>query len=162
VIFVVLGGIGLPGGAVYINHNLLRSRGWETGVALAGPAMNVLLIVLIGIGFKSGLIPADPSKLATISLAFLFQLQVSALLLNLIPVPPLDGFQAIAPWLPPELRGRLYGMANIGMFVLFIALWFIPPFRDAFWDTVYGVCDLMGVNPYWGRIGYRAFRFWEQ
>ena len=37
VIFVVLGGLALPGGAVYINRELLRSRGWATGVSLAGP-----------------------------------------------------------------------------------------------------------------------------
>ena len=30
VVFLLMGGIGLPGGAVYINHQLLRSRGWDT------------------------------------------------------------------------------------------------------------------------------------
>lgn len=162
VVFVILGGIGLPGGAVYINRHLLRSRAWDTGVSLAGPAMNVILILLIAIGFKSGLVPGDSSKLATISLAFLLQLQVSALLLNLIPVPPLDGFQAIAPWLPAEWRERLFGMSNIAMFVLFIGLCFVPAFNQSFWNLVNGICDLMGVNPYWGRMGYRAFRFWDR
>ena len=38
-VFMMVGGIGLPGGAVYINRHLLRSRNWETGVSLAGPAM---------------------------------------------------------------------------------------------------------------------------
>ena len=35
---VVLGGIGLPGGAVYIERHLLKSRGWDTWVSLAGPS----------------------------------------------------------------------------------------------------------------------------
>src|SRR5262245_50442824 len=89
VVFMMLGGIGLPGGAVYIDRSLLRSRWWGTAVSLAGPAANLVLIVLLGLAFKSGLIPADSSKLATIALAFLLQLEVSALLLNLLPIPPL-------------------------------------------------------------------------
>src|SRR5438552_3895506 len=47
VIFMMMGGIGLPGGAVYIEHHLLRSRAWETGVSLAGPFMNLLLVLVI-------------------------------------------------------------------------------------------------------------------
>src|SRR5262249_25868997 len=35
VIFMMLGGIGLPGGAVYINDQALRSRQWRTAVSLA-------------------------------------------------------------------------------------------------------------------------------
>ncbi len=46
-LFMVVGGIGLPGGAVYINKHLLRSRGWETGVSLAGPAMNLALVIVL-------------------------------------------------------------------------------------------------------------------
>src|SRR5580698_5444736 len=47
ILFMAMGGIGLPGGAVFINNNLLRSRGWETAVSLAGPAMNLLLALVI-------------------------------------------------------------------------------------------------------------------
>jgi Zn-dependent protease len=162
VIFVMLGGIGLPGGAVYIDRTLLRSQAWETGVALAGPAMNVILILLIGLGFESGLIPSDATKLATISLAFVLKLQVSALLLNLLPVPPLDGFQAIAPWLPWEWRERLSNSSNAGMLILFVLLWYVPAVNNGLWNAVDGICSSIGVNPYWGYLGLKAFRFWEQ
>jgi Zn-dependent protease len=162
VVFVMLGGIGLPGGAVYIDRTLLRSQAWESGVALAGPAMNVILILLIGVGFESGLIPSDGTKLATISLAFLLQLQVSALLLNLLPVPPLDGFQAIAPWLPWEWRERLVNSSNVGLLILFLLLWYVPAVNNGFWNVVDGICSPLGVNPYWGYLGQKAFRFWEE
>jgi Zn-dependent protease len=162
VVFVMLGGIGLPGGAVYIDRTLLRSPAWETGVALAGPAMNVILILLIGVSFESGLIPSDGTKLATISLAFLLQLQVSALLLNLLPVPPLDGFQAIAPWLPWEWRERLVNSSNVGLLILFLLLWYVPAVNSGFWNVVDGICRPLGVNPYWGYLGQKAFRFWEE
>jgi Zn-dependent protease len=158
--FVIIGGIGLPGGAVYINTSLLRSRQWETAVALAGPGMNVILILLVTIGFQTGLIPSDSTKLATVAMAFFLQLQISALLLNLVPLPPLDGFQAIAPWLPPAWRERLLGSANLGMFILLLALWFTP-LGPHFWDLVNEICRSLGVFPNWGRMGYRAFRFWD-
>jgi len=78
-----------------------------------------------------------------------------------LPVPPLDGFQAIAPWLPAELRERLFGMSRVGIFVLFLALWFVEPFNKAFFGVVNEICQWIGVRDYWVRLGYRAFRFWE-
>jgi Zn-dependent protease len=160
VVFLLMGGIGLPGGSVYINRHLLRSRAWDTAVSLAGPAMNVILILLIALLFKAGVIPSDPSKLATISMAFLLQLQVSALLLNLLPVPPLDGFQALAPWMQPEHRERMLQASNVTFFALFLALAYVSPVNHAFWNAVHGVCDFLGVPQEWGLEGYRAYRFW--
>jgi Zn-dependent protease len=161
VVFMALGGIGLPGGAVYINNSLLRSRGWDTAVSLAGPAMNVILIVIIGLAFKTGLIPPDSSKTVTITMAFVLKLQIFGVLLNLLPIPPLDGFQALAPWMRPETRERLYGMSNVGLFALFLALWYIKPVGDAFHSIVDSISNFMGVDSYWAYLGYRAFRFWE-
>ena len=56
-LFLAMGGIGLPGGAVYIERQLLRSREWETLMSLGGVAMNILLIALIALLFKIGVIP---------------------------------------------------------------------------------------------------------
>jgi Zn-dependent protease len=162
-VFLALGGIGLPGGAVYINHQLLRSRAWQTWVALAGPAMTFAVIVVLGLVFRAGLVPPDPRSLATVSLAFLLQLEVCALLLNLLPIPPLDGFQAIAPWLPAKVREQMYSWSNYGLLLLFVALWYVAPLNQAFWGSVYFITDeLLGVEQFWGRIGWRTFRFWEQ
>jgi Zn-dependent protease len=128
-------------------------------MSLAGPAMNLLLILVISLLFKLGIIPSDQTKLSTISMAFLLQLQVCALLLNLLPIPPLDGFQAIAPWLPAEMRERMQGAANVGIFLVFIALSFI---QKVFWMAVSAICNGMGVDGYWAYLGYKAFRFWAQ
>src|SRR6185295_12193584 len=46
-VFLAIGGMGLPGGAVYIERQLLRSREWETLVSLGGVAMNAILVVVI-------------------------------------------------------------------------------------------------------------------
>jgi Zn-dependent protease len=161
VIFMIAGGIGLPGGAVYIERHLLRSRAWDTWVSLAGIAMNLLLVFFISLGFRTGLLTNDPQSLASVSLAFLLELQIGAILLNLIPVPPLDGFQAIAPWLPLETRQRLFAMSNLGMWIVFLALWYIQPLNEAFWNLVHVLMALLGVSPYMGYIGYQNFRFWD-
>ena len=47
-LFLALGGIGLPGGAVYIETWRLRSRRWISAVSLAGPASNLILAILLG------------------------------------------------------------------------------------------------------------------
>ena len=72
-LFLVLGGIGLPGGAVYIETWRLRSRRWVTAVSLAGPASNLILAILLGI-----LLSVAPVSSGGIwpALAFLAFLQV--------------------------------------------------------------------------------------
>lgn len=162
VVFMMMGGIGLPGGAVYIERHLLRSRGWDTWVSLAGPAMQLPLIILISLMFKLGWLQNDPGSLASVSLGFLLQLEISSLILNLLPVPPLDGFQAIAPWLPEDTREKMFAVSNQAIWILFLALWFIPPLNAALWNSVYFFCDLVGVDPYLGHIGWKTFRFWER
>jgi len=161
VVFVVLGGIGLPGGAVYIERQLLRSRGWETGMSLAGPAMNLLLVLILGLLFRAGVVPPTDDHLSSVALALLLQLQISALILNLLPIPPLDGFQAISPWLPQETRVQLYAMSNQALWILFLLLWFVPPVRDGFWTMVYAISDVLGVPSDLAFSGWRAFRFWR-
>jgi Zn-dependent protease len=162
VIFMMMGGIGLPGGAVYIERHLLRSKYWETAMSLAGPAMNVIMIMIIGLCFRLGLISTDPTHLASISLGFLMQLEISAVLFNLIPLPPLDGFQAIAPWMPEDARERFYAFSRYSLMILFFIFWRIDFLNHIFWTIVYAVSDLLGVPSELGWEGYQAFQFWKQ
>ncbi|MEY2409725.1 MAG: hypothetical protein QOF48_2395 [Verrucomicrobiota bacterium] len=159
--FLALGGIGLPGGAVYIERQLLRSREWETLMSLGGVAMNLVLIALLALLFNVGVIPRDPGLMGTVALAFVLKLEISAVLFNLIPIPPLDGFQAIAPWLPAETRERMYAMSNVALVVLFLALSYSAPLNMAFWGTINTVSEWLGVPAAWGQAGYRSFKFWE-
>jgi Zn-dependent protease len=161
VLFVLLGGIGLPGGAVYIERSLLRSRGIDTAVSLAGPLANIVLMLVLGALFKFGAIPTDPSNLLSVSLAFLLHLQVSAIVLNLLPLPPLDGFGAIAPWISESARQHAYSNASVTLFVLFIALSFVPVINNAFWETVYSINALFDVPRNLVRVGWKTYRFWD-
>jgi Zn-dependent protease len=112
-IFLLMGGIPLPGGATYIRRDLLRSKLWNSLVSAAGPAMNLLLFVLLSIpllpqlGWVDYQKPAAEWENAQVFVAAMAFLQGLAVLFNIVPVPPLDGFGIISPFLPPDVRQRL-------------------------------------------------------
>jgi len=78
----------LPGGAVYINDHLLRSKGWRSMVSLAGPFMNLALIWIMCIPFWVGALEHPRAATLACGLAFLIQLEICAVLFNLIPCRP--------------------------------------------------------------------------
>ena len=161
VVFMMLGGIGLPGGAVYIDDQALRSRQWRTAVSLAGPAMNLFLVAILWLPFGAGWIEQSRNSLAAYSLAFLIQLEISSVLLCLLPVPPLDGFRAISPWLPEEITERLLAQSSAFLWGLFLVLWYVPAANGMFWDVVFGVSNALGIDPRLGYVGLREFQFWR-
>ncbi len=158
-IFLLAGGIGLPGGAVYIDRSRLRSAGWESAVSLAGPAANAVCAVLLSLPFLLGNLSSGAGWFPP-CLAFAVVLQVSSVLLNLIPVPPLDGFGAITPWLPAHLRRLGSDGSGIGMMAVFIVMSYVRPVNRAFWDLVFGLSALLGVPATLALEGQSAFRIW--
>jgi Zn-dependent protease len=157
-VFLMMGGIGLPGGAVYINDQLIRSKGWRTAVSLAGPAMNVLLVIVLCVPFWLGL---SDTRFAA-PLAFLIQLEISAVLLNLLPVPPLDGFRAFMPWLPAELGQRLLQQSTTALWILFLLMWYVQPLNAGFWYLVRALSNALGIDPALADLGWHEFRFWKK
>ena len=156
-LFLVMGGIGLPGGAVYIETWRLRSRGWISAVSLAGPTSNLVLAILLGLLLRFG--PVTSSGLWP-GLAFLAFLQVSALVLNLIPLPPFDGFGAIEPYLPDNIRMTLAQTQGMLAWVVFFLLWYVPAFNNLFWSSISFLTQLAGVPLQLAGLGYNLFRFW--
>jgi len=157
-LFLLLGGLGLPGGAVYIEHWRLRNRWWDSAVSLAGPLSNALLALLLAVPFRLGL-ASDGGVWPAI--AFLGLLQVSSVLLNLIPIPPLDGYGVMAPHLSFSLRARLDSVRAWGLWGLFLLLWYVPPANRAFWDLVYSLTAQLGFPFDLIEEGLRQFRFWR-
>ncbi len=158
-LFLVMGGIGLPGGAVYIETWRLRNRRWESAVSLAGPLSNLLLGGLLAV-----LLRAAPPTGGGIwpGLAFLALLQVMAAVLNLIPLPPLDGYGALSPYLPPDLRARFGRLGGAGMWILFLLLWYVPFLGDAFWELVFRLAGGMGIPLPLAAQGLSALLFWRR
>ena len=156
-LFLVLGGIGLPGGAVYIETWRLRSRAWITAVSLAGPTANLVLAIVLGTFLRFA--PVTSGGIWP-GLAFLAFLQVSALVLNLIPLPPFDGFGAVEPYLPMNLRASLSQTRGMLSFAVFFLLWYVPFLNDAFWGLVISLANLAGVPLELVQLGLRGFQFW--
>ncbi len=52
-LFLLLGGIGLPGGAVYVETWRLRNSRWVSAVSLAGPLSNLVLGLILAVILRS-------------------------------------------------------------------------------------------------------------
>ena len=131
-LFLALGGIGLPGGAVYIETWRLRSRGWKSVVSLAGPAANLLLAIVLGTVLS--IVPGVDREGYGRRLAFLAFLQISAVVLNLIPLPPFDGFGVVEPFLPERVRAGVAQISGLLPWVVFFLLWYVPEVYDSVLD----------------------------
>ncbi len=171
VVFVILGGIGLPGGAVYIERHRIRGRLKHSLISAAGPLVNILfaavLLTAVGAGWFES--PTDridfegrelPYSALSAALAYLGMFQVSAALLNLLPVPGLDGYGILEPWLSPQARRAVEPFAPYGMLAVFALLWQSEVNRW-FFDLVYSVTDLFGVDRGYIFLGDYLFRFWN-
>jgi Zn-dependent protease len=157
-LFLVMGGIGLPGGAVYIEKWRLRSRRWESAVSLAGPLSNLVLAVVLALVLHFA--PAAAGGLWP-GLAFLALLQVSAVVLNLIPLPPFDGYGALEPYLPTNIRLRMDQTRGLLSLAVFFVLWYVPFIGSAFWGLVRFLAQLLGIPFALAGQGYDLFMFWK-
>jgi len=157
-LFLALGGIGLPGGAVYIETWRLRSRGWQSAVSLAGPSMNILLALVLALVLQ---IPSVEASAAAPGLAFLTYLQVTAAVINLIPMPPLDGYGIIAPYLSLSLQQVMVQFGRYSMWILLLALWYVPFVGGAIFGLIATITLGLGVDRVLIAQGFDMFQFWR-
>jgi Zn-dependent protease len=155
-LFLVSGGIGLPGGAVYIETWRLRSRYWLSAMSLAGPMANVLVAIILALVLKYtsvGETAFGPG------LAFLAYLQIMAVVLNLLPIPPFDGFGIIEPFLPDDLRMRIAPVRGAFVWIVFAVLWFVPFAGRLLGSLIFTITGVFGISPVLILAGYEQFTF---
>jgi Zn-dependent protease len=153
VIFLLIGGIPLPGAATYVRRDLLRGRGWDSAVSAAGPAMNILLFVILGLichprfGWIDRYAPASEWSTAQAFVAALAFLQLFAAILNLLPIPSFDGFGIIFPYLSPEMQQKA-GDPQVGNFCMigFFILMMSTKLSLYLHMAVYYVGDALGMD----------------
>jgi Zn-dependent protease len=159
-LFILMGGIGLPGGAVLLNRSVL-SDGRASIVALAGPATNLALgcgsLALIGFDVIDG----SASPFLASAIGFFGVLQIAVFVLNMLPIPGFDGYAAIEPRLSPSTQQLLRPVATYGPLVAILAIWQVEPVGDAYWIAVTFITELFGVELADWRCGYSQFRFWS-
>ncbi|WP_346011912.1 site-2 protease family protein [Streptomyces sp. SID3343] len=157
-IFVLLGGIPLSGGAVYLDRAAIRGRVRNSLVSAVGPLTNAATALVLALILASGAVDgANTPFLAAFS--FLIQLQVIAAVLNLLPVPGLDGYGVAEPWLPFGFRKAVAPYAPYAILFLFALLW-SPKVNHLFYDVIDEITGALDVSPYLASLGYTLFRFW--
>jgi Zn-dependent protease len=157
VLFIALGGIGLPGGAVYVQTAFMSKR-QKTLVSLAGPAVNLVFAVVLLTLIRVLYDPAHSVFWA--GMAFLAFLQITALLLNMLPIPGLDGYGALEPHLSAETQRALQPAKQWGFFLLLLLL-LAPGLNQWFFSAVYWLFDLSGVSSALSAVGGQLTRFWS-
>jgi len=96
-------------------------------VAAAGPSMNILLalvsvlLLLIARSFGS-----TASSWLMMALAYSIEINLVLAVLNLWPIPPLDGSKIAIGLLPPALALPLWRMSRYGMLFLLMILFLAP------------------------------------
>lgn len=150
-LFTIMGGIPLIGGRTMVSRTALRSRWWDTAVSLAGPGANAAIALVIAAVLRNGIV--DPYSPAGAGLAFLALLEVVTVVFNLLPVPPLDGFGAIAPHMDPMTRSRWESIGWGGYMMVLMAFWVVPGLGAWFWAQSFDIATSIGVDPVMSSIG---------
>jgi Zn-dependent protease len=130
ILFLIMGGVWLPGGIAYINQRKIRNRLLRSIVAAARPISSILISLILSFYFQN--ITRDiliiESKITgnlwlPVSIAFLAYLQVFTAVFNLIPIPGLDGYDIIDPWLSNHVRSKFNYLRKYNTLIIIGLLW---------------------------------------
>ncbi|MFF0742646.1 site-2 protease family protein [Streptomyces sp. NPDC004111] len=160
IIFVIMGGIGLPGGAVFIERGRIQGRWKHSLISAAGPLTNVVFAIVCTAPFWLDALDGVPAAFRY-ALGFLALLQVSAAILNFLPVPGLDGYGVIEPWLSHRFRRQIEPYAPFGLLFVFALLW-VPSVNRVFFDVIYAITGSLGVDEVESYCGRDLFQFWQE
>jgi Zn-dependent protease len=116
-LFVAGFGWGKP---VPVDSNNLRAPvrlSWAA-VSVAGVFSNLLLAAVISLPIRLGLVGYPFGNFGTL-LAYMVQINIVLAVFNLIPFPPLDGFNILSAALPANIMRPLVPVMRWGPFILF-------------------------------------------
>ncbi|MFN3521679.1 MAG: site-2 protease family protein [Phenylobacterium sp.] len=157
-IALALGGIGFPGGAVYLREDLMRSRAWRSLASLAGPFGTLVVLIVLT---RAMPLAAGASTALYDALAFLAFLQATALVLNLAPIPGFDGYGAIRPWLPGAVARALAPIEGLAVIAFLGLLFLLPGAAALLFGAAFVISESLDAPIHAVRAGWEAFRFWR-
>lgn len=157
ILILLIGGIPLPGGAVWIEHAAIRSRAARSLVSLAGPGTN---LVLGGLLTAAVALVEMPIGLA-VGLSCLAFIQVIAFVLNILPIPGLDGFGVIEPFLSLNARRMAARVRPWAPLVLFLLIIGVPGVSSVFFQIGGTVFAAVGGDATLAFAGYGELLFWR-
>jgi Zn-dependent protease len=162
--FLAMGGIGLPGGAVYVNPAAIRSRGMRSLTSAAGPFASIVCAGLLLVPFVTGLAYSHMGGHTAFwaGVALLAFLQLTAVFFNLLPVPGLDGFGILSPYLPETLLRGIGSLRGFTFLLIFLLFFNDTPVSRGFWRGVAGVGTLFHLDFGLVLAGLNLFQFWTR
>lgn len=161
---LLLGGVGFPGGAVYLREDLMRNRAWRAAASLAGPAATLLILLILAFGllfWRGWGIEGAGAVALSQALTVIAFLQAMALILNMLPIPGLDGFNAIRPFLPRGLAPSIRKVEGLVMVALLLLIFYVPGAGAALFRAAAGLGLALGLDLNALQAGWAAFHFWQ-
>jgi Zn-dependent protease len=152
---LAIGGIPLPGGAVLIEQHRIRSKAWRSAVSAAGPLVNVAAGIILT------LLASTMNSPLAYALSFLALLQFLVAILNLLPVPGLDGWGILAPFLSAKTLAAVRPFTPWAPLVLILLLLSSPRVLQPLWDLAYWIFQGAGGQTRFAAIGSALFHFWR-
>ncbi len=157
-LFLLIGGIALPGAAVYIDTRRLRNRWWQSAVSVAGLIASAIVTLLLALLFQISLTYGNTDYWwISPALACLIFLQIFVIIINSLPIPSLDGYGVIEPWLPIKIQTRLNKISNQLLLFLFMLLLIVKPLSLFLGSLSTTIAESLGVPSLVIAIGFSAF-----
>ena len=133
-------------------ENLRNPRRDVAWVALAGPMANLVMALMWAGIMKIGLTLMDTSAWAAMPMAYMgaagIEINLVLMLLNLIPIPPLDGGRVLGAVLPGPASYRLSRLEPYGFLILLVLMmtnvltWIMAPPLTALRRLLFNVAGL--------------------
>ncbi|MFW5416517.1 site-2 protease family protein [Nocardiopsis sp. CNT-189] len=168
-LFVVIGGLGITGPASYTDREAIGGRGRRMLAPLAGIVASLVLAVLLAAAVTVLLPVGSVTDNWFIGgLMFLCFLNLTAALVNLLPVPGLDGYGILVPLLeaatasPRRFEGMERAARGFGLFgviAVFGVLW-LPEVQMVYLNEITGLFQAIGMPQMDVLYGDVLMRFW--
>lgn len=144
-LFIVLVGFGWGKPVEFRPQALSSKRFGAAIVALAGPAMNLLLALIAGFVFV-WLFDGLAQGPFGLFVGLFFAINVILAVFNLVPLPPLDGSRLLTMFLPPSKQKIVFFLDQYGFLILIVLVFvtqmeFLSPIIDV---VQRGILTLVG------------------
>lgn len=119
------------GKPVPVDNRYFKEPRWGMAVvSLAGPATNFTMAALLGLLLKTHVVgvtaSGSPTSLFGLFVLMTAQINIYLGVLNLLPLPPLDGSRLVSALLPERLLKQYQAIEGYGIAIIFIAIFVFP------------------------------------
>jgi Zn-dependent protease len=155
---------------VYLQPHAFRTKAQRSLASAVGPLTNVAFAIVLILFAKSqapaSVLYAPGASTGQLrfwsAVAFLGLLQLTAAVLNLLPVPGLDGYGIIEPYLDPETRRVGDKIKPWGLLGVILIVFYLKPLKNAFFDLVDAIYRGIGGDDLLPAIGNEFFKWWTK